>query len=161
MECNRIPNGINWDDISGDQLDEYRNHLESCPICRLRVFREAPEQLLFDIRQPELPEDFWLGFWGSVESKLSRPESSTYSGGKFLLARWAAVFVIALLVTLYSRQVHDEPSPVPVVNSILPTPDSSAYPLVEEVQNPNSRYYIFQPQGNENIVMVFNPDMEL
>src|SRR5262245_8371526 len=103
MECKRIPSGIDWDELPAAQLLAYREHLKSCPACRQRVFSEAPEQLLFEISDSPLPDDFWLGFWESVENKLDRPELSKRSNRALLFMRWAAVFVIGLVVALYSR----------------------------------------------------------
>lgn len=160
MKCNEIPSGTEWENLTSRQLELYRGHLESCPACRKRVFSQAPEQLLFELQDPELPEEFWFGFWDSLEKKLepdTLPSVSIY----FRYARWAAVFVVVLILSLYSRGIQ-EPQPAPyTLATSKQTVDLSGYPLVEEVQNPKVRYYIFQPKGNENIVMMFDPDMEL
>lgn len=162
MECNRIQPGIDWEALSPEQSLQFRNHLKTCAICRRHVFSEAPERMLFEIQDPELPEDFWLGFWDSLEKRLDDPQPENRPNPAFSIARWAAVLVFALILALYSRKVQE---PVPIAsNTGIPNPaadSSSVYPLVEEVQNPNTRYYIFQPKGNENIVMMFDPDMEL
>lgn len=162
MECSRIQPGIDWEALSPEQSLQFRNHLKTCPSCRRRVLSEAPEQILFELQGPELPEDFWLGFWDSLEKRLDDPQLEKRSNPAFPIARWAAVLVFALIVALYGRRVEE---PVPMAtNTVISNPvadSSTVYPLVEEVQNPNTRYYIFQPKGNENIVMVFDPDMEL
>ncbi len=154
MDCNRIPSGIQWEILSPNQLSECQAHLRSCAICRKRVFSQTPELLLFNLQQPELPEDFWLGFWPSLEKKLE-PEERTAKSYLFPVLRWAAVFVIILILTLYNREIQE---PGEEFSTVSPKqlPDSFAYPLIEEVQNPNARYYIFQPEGNENFVMVFD-----
>ncbi len=160
MKCNEIPSGTQWENLSSRQLDLYRAHLESCPGCRTRVFSEAPEQFLFELQDPAIPEEFWLGFWDSLERKLDPAEPPSVSI-YFRYVRWAAVFVFVLILSLYSRGIQ-EPVPAPNTQAIsMQTVDLSGYPLVEEVQNPKVRYYIFQPKGNENIVMMFDPDMEL
>lgn len=160
MKCNQIPQDTRWEDLSPRQLQAHRAHLESCDACRQRISSEAPEQLLFELQNPELPEDFWLGFWDSLEKKL---EPSVEIPVPFFMpiVRWAAVFVVILILALYSRRI-DEPIPANTATAVPRlAPDSSGYPLIEDVQNPKVRYYIFQPKGNENIVMMFDPDMEL
>jgi hypothetical protein len=160
MDCNQIPTGCDWEDLSPDQLLAYRIHLKSCGHCKSRVISEAPEQLLFDLEDPHLPEDFWLGFWDSLEKKLS-PAEEQNPPLIFPVVRWAAVFVFVLLLSFYSRTLREpESDGIKTVISKQPA-EPSQYPLIEEVQNPNARYYIFQPEGNENIVMMFDPDMEL
>jgi hypothetical protein len=159
MKCNLIPTGTCWEDLSPDRLSVFRSHLKSCQTCRKRVYSEAPEQLLFELENEELPEDFWLGFWPSLEKKLEPAEEPP--AAFYPVLRWAAVFLFVLILTLYSKTIH-EPAPKALVNRIsYEAPDSSRYPLVEDVQNPKVRYYIFQSEGKENIVMMFNPDMEL
>jgi len=160
MKCEFIPSDTRWENLSPDRLSVFRSHLKSCQTCHKRVYSEAPEQLLFELENEELPEDFWLGFWSSLEKKLDPIEEPAVSGF-YPVLRWAAVFLFVLILTLYSKSIHD-PAPDKLVNRISPeVPDSSRYPLVEDVQNPKARYYIFQSQGNENIVMMFDPDMEL
>jgi hypothetical protein len=155
MECSRIPAAEDWEQFSSQQQDDFREHLEYCSNCRRCFLHEFPEKLLFELRDPRLPEDFWLGFWNSLHVKLFLPDPRRIS---MPLLRWAAVFVAGLFVVLYS---HTFPESSLQARRATTLPESFQYPLVEEVQNPKATYYIFQPSGNEKIVMIVDPDMEL
>ena len=126
MKCNRIQPGIDWEALSLEQSLQFQNHLKTCPSCRRRVFSEAPERMLFELQDPELPEDFWLGFWDSLEKRLDDSQPEKRPNPVFPIARWAAVLVFALIVALYSRRVQE---PVPIAtNTVIPSPvaDSSS-----------------------------------
>src|SRR5262249_34468091 len=168
-----LPPSQSWDFEPSSKVAEYRKHLQHCSDCRLRVLREAPDQLLFELHSDPMPEEFWIGFWDSIRSKISVARASVPAAGRdarptssMRLVRWAAVLILGVMLAIYSKTFSNiAPNP-----NILRAggvavrsypPDSYRYPLVEEVQNPKVTYYIFQPEGNEKVIMVFNPDMEL
>ncbi|PWT93737.1 MAG: hypothetical protein C5B54_01410 [Acidobacteria bacterium] len=159
MDCEHIPAPTEWDEAEDRLLQEYRRHISQCRECHARVLREAPDQLLFELNSEPLPEEFWIGFWPSIRSRLGSIPTPQIS---FRFVRWAAVFVITLLLVIFGRS-GSQTRP-PVTHDLHPykvnQPDTGEYPLVE-VQNPKAKYYIFQPGGNEKVVMVFDPDMEL
>lgn len=168
MDCNRIPAPDLWDDEPAENLAQYRIHLQFCSACRARVLNEAPEKLLFDLQEDNLPEDFWLGFWNSVDRKQKQPQShrdaeenlSSASlrlrGGiqnPYSIIRWAAVLVFGSMILLYGR-TFPEPEPVRQFRS-------GDYPVIESIGNPDARYYILQTSKEQKVVMVFDPGMEL
>jgi len=164
MDCNELPSPQSWDFEPRSKVAEYRKHLQHCTQCRQIVLREAPDQLLFEMPGDPMPEEFWIGFWDSIEHKI-RPQSSVPSP-RVRFMRWAAVFVVGVLLAIYSKTFSSiAPNPnVLRAGGVLARsypPDSYRYPLVENVQNPKATYYIFQPEGNEKVIMVFDPDMEL
>lgn len=157
MDCGRIPAADRWEKASSAQLEAYQAHLRECGSCRERVFLEAPEHLLFQLSNFALPEDFWLGFWPSLQKKLDSRGANVLSVGARVL-RWAAVFGFAVVLVFFSRNL-----PAPKISKSGPSGlvKEIGYPLVEEVQNPKATYYIFQSGSNEKIVMVIDPDMDL
>ena len=154
MECNQLPTC--WDQSSPRQKQQFRDHLRFCASCRQRIMRESPDQLLFDLDQDELPDDFWIGFWDSLHAKIRVPVSRTLS----FFARWVAVAACASILLLYGRSLHDVPV-VPAENTSIRASKSTGYPLIEDVKSPGVTCYILQTSGNEKIVMMFDPDMEL
>jgi hypothetical protein len=159
MECSLIQAALDWDRLPQPVREEYQNHLRVCGICRKRVSREAPEKLLFELGEIELPQDFWLGFWDSLHPKLE-PEPKRNVRLRFSLVRWAAVLAAAAsLISFQHTVVKTESSARPSI--ILPAQETYHYPLIEQVNNPKAKYYIFQPDGNEKIVMILDPDMDL
>jgi len=155
MECSRIPAAEEWEQFSAQQQDLFREHLEYCSNCRKRFAQESPEKLLFQISEAPMPEDFWIGFWDSLHIKLFSKPARRLS---LPLLRWAAVFVAGLFLVIYS---HHFPSRPLEARRAPALPETFQYPLVEEVRNPKATYYIFQPSGNEKIVMIVDPDLEL
>jgi hypothetical protein len=163
MECNRIPSPEIWDQLEPEELKSYRTHIQYCAACRARVLKEAPDQLLFDIQIEPLPDGFWLGFWGSLNQKRRLAQPSSHAP-----IRWAAVFVIGLLILFYGRPLREEGGTVVAsaqisrrANLIMQKNESFSLPVIENLENPDARYYIFQSGEQEKIVMVFDPDMEL
>jgi hypothetical protein len=150
MECEHLPTPQNWDRATREELTAYRIHVRFCASCRARVLKEAPDQLLFDLQEEPLPQDFWLGFWNSVDRKRGNTHTVTTTYRAF---RWAAVFLFGALIFLYGQNLH-EVAPVRQV-------ERESYPVIESLQNPEARYYIFQSGNRQKIVMVFDPDMEL
>jgi hypothetical protein len=166
MECNRIPAPELWDQLEPKELESYRLHIQYCAGCRARVLNQAPDQLLYDIQIEPLPDDFWLGFWDSVNQKRwirwSRPSAIRAS------LRKAAVFIIGLLILLYGRPIREESGAIVAsaqisraANLASQKRDLPSLPVIENLENPDARYYIFQSGEQEKIVMVFDPDMEL
>ncbi len=165
MECNRLPAPKIWDQLEPEALKTCRNHIQYCQACRVRVLKEAPDQLLFDLQNDPLPEDFWLGFWNSVDQKrrVVRPALP------YPPIRWAAVFLIGILMLLYGQPLRDDGgagvSSAQISRAANPRFKRSEvagfYPVIEHIENPDARYYIFQSGEQEKIVMVFDPDMEL
>jgi hypothetical protein len=150
MECEQLPSPENWDDATEKDLTNYRQHVRFCVSCRSRLLREAPDQLLFDLQAEPLPQDFWLGFWNSVDHKK---EQVPPIAQKYRPFRWAAVFIFGSLIFLYGRNIP-EPGPVRQVQN-------ESFPVIENLQNPEARYYIFQSGNQQKIVMIIDPDMEL
>jgi hypothetical protein len=175
MECRHIPAAEIWDSFSDQQIREFRNHLRSCLACRRRILASAPDLLLDELQSEPMPEEFWLGFWDSLERRL--PDRAPRERNRLPLmpvARWAAVCAVTALLVLFSQHLSESPSSPrggrsarPTTSysspsSLVPQPDSSsAYPLIEEVQNPKATYYIIQAANDQKIVMMFDPDMDL
>jgi hypothetical protein len=170
MDCNRIPNAENWDDASAQQLNEYRSHIKFCLACRRRVFSESPIPLLSELKGEPMPDEFWIGFWDSLENKLP-PADKRYHLPLLPVVRWAAALIVALLLALYQNKLPESPSyeisrggspirPFDLSKDTL-AKDPSLYPLVEEVKEPGSTYAIFEADHDQKIVMIFNPDIEL
>ena len=165
MECSRIPTPKIWDQLEPEALKKCRLHVQFCQACRARVFREAPDQLLFDLQTEPLPEDFWLGFWHSVKQKRSLVDPVL----PFHPIRWAAVFLVGFLLLLYGQPLREDGgtgvSSAQISRVANPrskhTEVTGSYPVIEYIDNPEARYYIFQSGEQEKIVMVFDPDMEL
>jgi len=166
MECKRIPAPEIWDQAEPEQLRTYRLHIQYCRACRARVLKEAPDLLLFDLQTNPLPEDFWLGFWSSVAKKRRVEKRHSFP---YHPIRWAAVFLIGFLILLYGRDLRETGSGADLSSTKIsrvgsPIPGQSevpSYPVIEDIGNPDARYYIFQSGEQEKIVMVFDPDMEL
>lgn len=175
MDCSELTTPQNWDSEPRSKVAEYRKHLQHCTQCRQVVLREAPDQLLFEMQGDPMPDEFWIGFWPSIEHKISGAGVPARRGHGYprhenlspvRLMRWAAVFVVGVMLALYSKtfsQVAPNPNILRAGGVVVRSypPDSYRYPLVEAVQNPKATYYIFQPEGNEKVIMVFDPDMEL
>src|SRR5207249_7935961 len=104
--------------------------------------------LLFQISDLPMPEDFWIGFWDSLYIKLFSNPAHHFS---LPMLRWAAVFVVGLFLVIYSHHLPTHPLQARRSPAL---PETYQYPLVEEVRNPKATYYIFQPSGNEKIVMI-------
>ena len=175
MECNQIPPAETWVSFSDQQIRKFRNHLKNCPACRRRILLSAPDLLLDELQSEPMPGEFWLGFWDSLDKKL--PERAPAVERNCLplmpVARWAAVFAFTALMILFSQHLSESPSSPrgglparPTYSSVQPAAElqpepSSAYPLVEEIQNPKATYYIIQAENDQKIVMMFDPDMDL
>ncbi len=140
----------------------YRDHLRFCASCRQRILREFPDQLLFQMEESELPNDFWIGFWDSLHTKiggLGHPSLQNFSSA-FL--RWAAVAACAAILLLYGRSLRDVPvAPAVEGSTSIQASRATGYPLIEDVKSPGVTCYILQTSGDEKIVMMFDPDMEL
>jgi hypothetical protein len=159
MECSLIQAALDWDRLPQSVREEYQNHLRACLACRKRVSREAPEKLLFELGDLDLPDDFWLGFWDSLHPKLEQQPRDD-SRIRFSLVRWAAVLAVAASLISFQHTVlkSDDPARPSLV---LPMQETHHYPLIEQIDNPKAKYYIFQPDRNEKIVMILDPDIEL
>jgi hypothetical protein len=164
MECNRIPSPETWDQLEPELLRSYRLHIQYCAACRARVLKEAPDQLLFDIQIESQPEDFWLGFWPSVDQKRRIVKRNF----PYQPIRWVAVFVIGLLILFYGQPLREEGAAVissaqisRAAHLVTEQSELPSFPVIENLENPDARYYIFQSGEQEKIVMVFDPDMEL
>lgn len=122
-----------------------------------------PEELLFELNDSSLPEDFWIGFWDSLEKKLPY-ERPAKRGLVYPITRWAAVFIVACLLVLFHKDLSESPSSKRGELNARPfilQAGTSNYPIIDDLQNPRATYYIFQPSEDENIVMMFDPDLEL
>jgi len=121
----------------------------------VKVLSEAPEKLLFDLQDDSLPEEFWLGFWNSVDRKSSsiRTPAARASLRAAAATRWIAVLIIGFFIVIYGRTLP-ETDPVKQVRT-------SDYPVIESIRNPEARYYILQTSKDQKVVMVFDPGMEL
>lgn len=162
MECSRIPPADQWNRSSVQQLEEYRRHIRFCQACRRRCISVRPDELLFELRDFSLPEDFWIGFWDSLEKKLPQERSSRRL--VFPITRWAAVLIAACLLFIFHKDLSESPSSKrggPQARPFILQAGSSHYPIIDDVKNPRATYYIFQPSEDENIVMMFDPDLEL
>lgn len=158
MECNQIPPVELWGEDQAKR-EVYRRHLRSCLACKRRVFAGAPDELLFDFKEEPLAEEFWTGFWDSLEKKLPDRQTDRPSRrNPYRFARWAAVFAAALLIALFSRNLPRDAPQQKVTRQSLKREE---LPLIEDVKNPNAKYYIIQSGEKENIIMVYDPDMEL
>jgi hypothetical protein len=152
MDCNQIPAPELWDEASADHLHAYRFHVQICTACRQRLLKVAPEKLLFTLNQDHMPDEFWIGFWDSVSRKKTVQKTSFSKAALTAAAlRWIAVLVIALIIALYGRSIHE---PQQARNRV------TDYPVIENIRNPQARYYIFQTSGQQ-VVMVFDPEADL
>ncbi len=166
MDCKHVPNSERWDEASVQLLDEYRNHIKFCLACRRRVLKESPASLLHGLKGGAMPEDFWIGFWESLENRITPVKERRYHLPLLPVVRWAAALIVVLLLALYENKLPESPSyeitrggsQVRPFDSVT---DISTYPLIEEVQEPGSTYAIFEAAGDQKIVMIFNPDIEL
>jgi hypothetical protein len=149
MECSQLPAAAKWEDASEWQLNEYRSHVKFCRSCRARMFREAPDQLLFELSEPELPEDFWIGFWDSLRKRITPRAGRPHHNNNMRLIRWAVALVV-IGILMINKPVQEPPPAV-----------DNEYPLIEDIQSPTATYYIFQPENDAKIVMVFDPKMDL
>lgn len=160
MECKNIPPAPFWADASKQALSEYRAHLADCSACRNRVFFEAPDALLHELQNRELPKDFWMGFWPSLRARRSQHAWKPVLRRSLL--RWTAVLILG---TFLGLQVGSTSRLYESADTFLQSPPavsiSSNYPLLEELQNPGARYLILQHAKNETIIMVFDPNLEL
>jgi hypothetical protein len=159
MQCSQIPTADRWDE-QPDLREDYRRHLRSCLACRRRTFAQAPDALLFELRDSSLPEGFWTGFWESLEKKLPDSRVTEPVGSSYRIFRWAAVAALAAFLAVTSRNIPRNTPLVPV-SQIHPLLNRVEYPVVEDVQSPKATYYIFQSDPNQKIIMVYDPDMEL
>jgi len=160
MECSQLPTC--WDESSSQQKNLYRRHVEFCSSCKQRILREYPDQLLFQLEEMELPDDFWIGFWDSLHTKIGRQGRSSLQNLRLVFARWAAVAACAVILVLYGKSLRE----IPLEESQKAAPTikanaARAYPLIEDVKSPGVTCYILQTSGDEKIVMMFDPDMEL
>jgi hypothetical protein len=153
MDCNRLPEPQFWDEESAENLRDYRSHIQLCSECRAHVLKNAPEQVLFDLQDESMPDEFWLGFWDSVSRKRRMQAQRLPVSGRIVAAvRWAAVLILGLAIVFYGRSLPDGERPASAL--------TSDYPVIENLQNPQARYYIFQT-SNQKVVMVIDPDLEL
>jgi hypothetical protein len=163
MECSRIPAASLWGELPEAQLDEICRHLKSCLACQRRAFAQAPDQLLFLLREEEMPTDFWSGFWESLEKKLPHREPQQPVLGIARVLRWAAVFVIGVFLISFSRtlpkQTENASRRNPAVEQSIVS--ESEFPIIEATQDSKAKYYIIQSPGNEKIVMMYDPDLQL
>ncbi len=139
----------------------YRDHLRFCASCRQRILHESPDQLLFQMDESELPDDFWIGFWDSLQTKLGgQGQPLQYLSSVF--TRWAAVAACAAILLLYGRSLRDVPvAPADKGSPSIQASTARGYPLIEDVKSAGITCYILQTSGDEKIVMMFDPDMEL
>jgi hypothetical protein len=102
MDCNRIPNAKFWDQCSVQLAQEYRRHAKTCFACRKRVLTQAPDQLLKELDGPAMPEEFWIGFWDSLEKKLPAASSESRPAPVWIkyVRRAAAVAAVAWLAII-------------------------------------------------------------
>jgi hypothetical protein len=168
MDCNRIPNAKYWKQASVQQLQEYRRHAKMCFACRRRVLSEAPEQLLAELDGPPMPDEFWLGFWDSLEPKLPRMQEApqVVAPRWARMVRWAAVCAAMAWLVIITQNLPESPSyeinrRVLTVRPVDSLQNSTEYPLIESVGDPAAHYYIFQAGEDSKIVMIINPDMDL
>lgn len=159
MECSQIPTADRWDD-QPDLREEYRRHLRSCLACRRRAFAQAPDALLYELRDLTLPEGFWTGFWESLDKKLPDSRAVEPVRSSYRILRWAAVAALAAFLAVASRNIPPS-HPLAPASQIRPPLSRVEYPLVEDVQSPKATYYIFQSDLNQKIIMVYDPDIEL
>lgn len=163
MECSRIPAANLWGELAQPQLDEICRHLRSCLACQRRAFAQAPDQLLFLLREEEMPSDFWSGFWESLEKKLPDREPQPSALGFAPVLRWAAVFVIGVFLVSFSRtlpkQTENPARQNPVVEQSIAS--EAEFPIIEASQDSKAKYYIIQSPGNAKIVMMYDPDLQL
>lgn len=166
MDCSRIPSAKFWNQYSVQLVQEYRSHAKFCFACRKRILSEAPDQLLAELDGPPMPEEFWIGFWDSLEKKLPAAQETAVSFQRLTkLIRRVAVVAAVVWLAIINQNLPESPSyeinrgvrhvrPV----DFLPASD---YPLIEDMQNPAAHYYIFQAGHDQKIVMIINPDMEM
>lgn len=160
MECSQIPPAILWGE-DPEKREVYRRHLRSCLACRRRVLAQAPDELLFELQSSTLPQEFWTGFWESLEKKLHEREVIAPAASSYRFIRWAAVLAVALLVALFSQTLPQSSPIVQKSGVLLQQANAEEYPIIEDVQNPKATYYIIQAGANEKIIMLYDPDMEL
>ena len=151
MDCSQIPAPELWDDASAENLKAYRNHLRYCRKCRENTLKISPEKLLFQLSDDPMPEEFWLGFWDSVSRKKQIVPHQRFPIVRVAL-RWTAVLIVGFVVAFYGRSFPDKEQTRSNV--------TSDYPVIENLRNPQARYYIFQTNG-QKVVMVFDPEVEL
>ena len=163
MECSRIPAASLWGELPQSQLDEICRHLRSCLACQRRAFAQAPDQLLFLLRDDEMPADFWSGFWESLEKKLPDREPQQPVLGIARVLRWAAVFVIGVFLISFSRtlpkQIEYSSRKSPAAKQIIAS--EAEFPIIEATQDSKAKYYIIQSPVNAKIVMMYDPDLQL
>ena len=169
MDCSRIPSAKFW---SQSSVQTGAGVPAPCEVL-LRLSRtdpgEAPDQLLAELDGPPMPEEFWIGFWDSLEKKLPAAQETAAPIQRLTkLIRRAAVVAAVVWLAIINQKLPESPSyeinrgvrhvrPV----DFLPSSPSSSYPLIEDMQNPAARYYIFQAGHDQKIVMIINPDMEM
>jgi len=163
MECSRIPAASLWSELPRPQLEEICRHLKSCLACQRRAFAQAPDQLLFLLREEEMPADFWSGFWESLEKKLPDRQPKQPVLGIARVLRWAAVFVIGVFLISFSRtlptQTQNSSRPSPAIEQSIAS--EAEFPIIEATQDSKAKYYIIQSPGNAKIVMMYDPDLQL
>jgi hypothetical protein len=166
MDCNRIPSAQFWDQCSPELIQEYRRHARSCFACRKQILLDAPDQLLTELDGPPMPDEFWIGFWDSLEKKLpAEQEAMPAPRWTKWIRRTAAVAALATLAII-NQKLPESPSyeinrGVRQVRPVDSLPPATAYPLIEDVQNPAARYYIIQSGQDQKIVMIVDPNMEM
>jgi hypothetical protein len=106
------------------------------------------------LREEPLPDEFWLGFWNSVSQKRGNMAVAAASSRFITMIRWAAMFAFAALIVLYGRDLPETAPPGRQAGT-------EVYPVIENIENPEARYYIFQSSEQQKIVMVYDPDIEL
>lgn len=176
MDCNRIPSAKFWDLASAQTVQEFRRHAMSCFACRRRILAEAPDLLLTELEGAPMPDEFWIGFWDSLEKKLPAPREAAPAPRWTRYVRRAAAVAAVAWLAIVNQKLPESPSYeinrgvrharpgdfLPPAATARTTADSpSSYPLIENVQNPAAHYYIFQSGEDQKIVMIINPDMEL
>lgn len=167
MDCKRIPSAKFWDQCSVQMVQEYRRHAKSCFACRRQILAEAPDQLLPELDGPAMPDEFWIGFWDSLEKKLPAEQEATPAPRWAKVIRRAAAVAVLATLAILNQKLPESPSyeinrGVRHVRPVDFLPAAS-YPLIEDVQNQNpaAHYYIIQAGQDQKIVMIINPDMEM
>jgi len=153
MDCSRIPPSRFWDEEAPEKLHAYRLHIQFCSHCRADVLKNSPEQLLFELRDEPMPEEFWLGFWDSVSRKRKTQTRNALKTSRIAVTvRWIAVLIVGLAIGLYGRSLPESERSTHEL--------TSDYPVIENLKNPQARYYIFQT-SRQKVIMVFDPEIEL
>ena len=161
MECIDIEKSIK----NNEQWDEVFAHIQACAACKKKYLTEEPHALLKAYASVEAGNDFWNQQRNSI---MAGVHNETRRHAHRWIKYAAAIIVPAALVIFVFEKTKINPVSPPIV---LKQPDKPLavetkkqdvqYPLIDELKNPDARYYKIQLDNKTQLVMIVDAKMDI